>query len=322
MRGGTASDSTPHCNTGCTFRKSLEIKGKEKKDNCDLSWSWDWYQATLGQEVEPLQALRWAEPLGDCNKTNALHGYQNRYDYGVAAVLSGGASGKHGVHIQVNGGDVCGSLVDSLREKFPDHRPSRVDVCIDFQGADAWDALKDLVMQAADMFGQPTGTAGDWFGQKRGRTLYVNPRRKGKEAPAYSARLYEKGHQLRELGINPDAPLDWVRLEFEIHPPKHTRHLVASMTPDQVARASRWMRWICEMLGTVHAERVRLSTRRKRPPVVDAIETMFRQYTGTITELKRDVWMTREEWQNACMDLWDRETFQGISSEILREWYF
>ena len=42
--------------------------------------------------------------------------------------------------------------------------------------------------------------------QEKEVELYLNPREKGKEAPTYSARLYEKGHQMRSIAIL-DAPL-------------------------------------------------------------------------------------------------------------------
>lgn len=178
------------------------------------------------------------------------------------------------------------------------------------------------MIDVSEQFEVKTATAGDWLSGKRGRTLYLNPREKGKEAPTYSARLYEKGHQMRSIKHILDAPLDWVRLEFEVHPPKHTRHLLASMTPDQIARSSKWMRAVCDALGSVQADRVRLSTRRIKPPVIDSLENMFRQYCGPIKEVKRDLWMEKEEWMQACSDVWDREAFGGLPSDIRRNWYF
>lgn len=320
QRGGSVC--TPPCNTGCTFHNIPEKQEPGKKDSSPLSFRFDWYQATLEPDVEPVQVLRWAEFIGDCRMTRPLHGYDRRYDYGVAAVYSGGKSGSFGSHVQINGGDFCPRLVDSLREKFPSHRVSRVDVCLDFQGPNAWEYLSELLILTAEKFGVPTGTAGDWLGKVRGRTLYVNPRRKGKEAPTYSARLYEKGIQMRDQGGMPSAPLDWVRLEFEIHPPKHTRHLVALMTPDQLAHSSRWMRFVCDALGTLDVERVCLSTRRERPEVVDAVENMFAQYQGVICELKRDVWMSKDEWMEACGEIWDKEEFRGLPPSVIRSWYF
>jgi len=193
---------------------------------------------------------------------------------------------------------------------------------VDFRGPDAWDVLKNIVIKAAKKHGVRTSTSGDWLEGKRGRTLYVNAREKGKEAPTYSARLYEKGFQMRALKHNPDAPLDWVRLEFEIHPPKHTRHVVASMSPDQLARSSKWMRSICDALSSSKVERVKLSTKRIKPPVVQAVETMFRQYSGTVKEAKRDAWVSREEWMQACADLWDREAFGGLPASVRSSYIF
>ena len=310
---------TPHSNTGCTFHNPPELLPPHKNP---LSFSFDWYQATLDKEVEPLTALQWGHFIGDSVPGRPKNGYEFAHDYGQASISYGGETGKHGVHIKITGGDACSDLVAYLRESFPQHRPSRIDVCLDFRGPTAWDDLKKIVVDAAAQFKVKTATSGDWLEGKRGRTLYVNPREKGKEAPTFSARLYEKGHQMRAIKHIPDAPLDWVRLEFEVHPPKHTRHLLASMTPDQVARSSRWMRAICDALGSVDVERVKISTRRIKPPVIDSVEHMFKQYVGPIKEVKRDSWMTKEEWMKACSDIWEREAFGGLPADIRRNWYF
>ena len=310
---------TPHSNTGCTFHNPPELLPTQETNS---SFSFDWYQATLSTSVDPQTALRWGQFIGESMLGRPKNGYEYSWDYGQANISYGGQTGKYGVHVKIQGGDACPDLVAYVRESFPEHKVSRVDVCMDFRGPTAWEDLKKILLKVARKFGVETRVGGDWLSGKKGRTLYLNPREKGKEAKTYMCRLYEKGHQMRAVKHIPDAPLDWVRLEFEVHPPKHTRHLVASMTPDQVARSSRWMRAICDALGAVPADRVRLSTRRIKPPVIDSLENMFRQYCGPIKEVKRDAWMEKEEWMQACSDVWDREAFGGLPADIRRNWYF
>lgn len=100
------------------------------------------------------------------------------HDYGQASISYGGATGEFGVNIKLTGGDACQDLVDYLRRSFPVHRPSRIDVCADFQGPTAWEDLKDLLIQTANHYDVPLSTFGDWVNGKNGRTLYVNPRKR------------------------------------------------------------------------------------------------------------------------------------------------
>lgn len=313
------SENTPYSNTGCTLRNTPKLLTPPETPLC---FRFDWYQVTLDKEVEPLTALQWGQFIGESVPGCPKNGYAVAHDYGQASISYGGATGEFGVNIKLTGGDACQDLVDYLRRSFPVHRPSRIDVCADFQGPTAWEDLKDLLIQTANHYDVPLSTFGDWVNGKNGRTLYVNPRKKGKQAPTYSARLYEKGHQMRAMGQVPDAPLDWVRLEFEIHPPKHTRHHAATMTPEELARSSRWMREICDRLGSVTADRVNLSTRRLKPSVIDSVECMFRQYSGPIREVKRDMWMTKEDWMQVCEEIWEKEGFNGLPAHVRRNWYF
>jgi len=319
VSGVDSPENTPPGNHGVYISQPPQITTPSSHP---LSFRFDWYQATLDKEVEPLTALRWGQFLGDSVPGHPRNGYAVNHDFGQAALLYGGSTGEHGVHVEIRGGDVCPELVEYLRLSFPTHRPTRVDVCLDFQDASAWDQLLEIVTAAALKFDVRVDDHGDWLRGKNGRTRYLNKKLPGKDAPTFSARLYEKGHEQRSKKVNPDAPLDWVRLEIEIHPPKHNRRAIASMTPDELARSSRWTRFICDALGTVSARRVRISSRRKKPPVLDSVEHMFRQYRGPLVSSKRDGWMTREEYMQACGDLWDREAFGGLPSSVRASYIF
>lgn len=304
-----------------TFYNMWDTNTLNPQDNTSFknppSFRFDWYQATLNPEVEPLAALRWAQFLGESKPLRGMHGYEKGHDFGQVKIMFGGHSGKYGVHVIIHGGDACADVVQSFRTAFPDHRPSRVDVCMDFQSPHAWDKLSRLGMKAAGRHSIMTNTMGDWLQAKRGRTLYI-----GANQGVFKARIYEKGHEMRSKGKMPDAPLDWVRLEFQIKPPRHSRHDAATLTPDQFARASHWMAFICNNLQTADAQVVKLNTRRKTPEVVDSFEYMAAQYCRVIAEIRRDEWMTEEQFKQVMLDLWRTGDFKGLPEEILRNWYF
>jgi hypothetical protein len=314
----------PPSNTGCT---SIPSNQDNKTFLIKQFFTFDWYQATLEQEVEPVQALRWGQFLGDSVPVKPRNSYEYCHDFSQAMVFHGGESGKFGIHVKISGGDACPAIVESFRAEFPSHRPSRVDVFVDFRGEKAYNEIRSILKSASRKFeipsqeiANPLTPDGSW--PERGRTLYVNPRQKGKEAPVYMCRLYEKGHQMRALKHIPDAPLDWVRLEFEMHPPKHTRHQLADMSPDDVAHSSRWWRYVVKRLGTISAQRVMMSTRRIKPEVVSSLENMCAQYSGVIAEAKRDQWMNKDEYMQAMEDLWNRECFGGLPASIRRNYIF
>ena len=287
----------------------------EKEEN--NSFRFDWYQATLNPEVEPLQALRWAQFLGESKPMKAMHGYDKAHDFGQIKILYGGHSGKYGVHVIIHGGDACHPLVDSFRAAFPDHRPSRMDVCMDFRASNAWSAVSQVGRRSASKFDIQTTTQGDWLEAKRGRTLYIGGRKS-----IFRARIYEKGHEMRAKGKMPEAPLDWVRLEFQVRPPRHNRHLAATLTADQVARSGQWTTFICNSLGTIRVPVVKMNTRRPQPVVVDSFETMAAQYVRVIAEIRRDEWMNYDQYIQVMKELWENGEFKGLPEEVRREWYF
>lgn len=285
--------------------------------NLPVTFRFDWYQATLNPEVEPVQVLRWASFFGESKPMKGMHGYDRAHDFGQFKIMYGGHSGKYGVHIIIHGGDACQDVVDAFKGAFPDHRPSRIDVCADFRSSDAWDKLSALGQKSARKHDIMMTTQGDWLDGKRGRTLYI-----GGKSGVFRARIYEKGHEMRSKGKSPDAPLDWVRVEFQIKPPRHTRHTASTLTPDQLARSGRWPRFIFDNLKTTRVPTVRLNTRRKTPEPVESFEYMAAQYCRVIAEIKRDQWMDKEQFQRIMSDIWEKGDFNGLPADVYRSYYF
>ena len=82
----------------------------------------------------------------------AFHGYDECMDFGQLKILYGGMNGPHGVHVIIHGGDARQAIVEAFREAFPDHYPTRIDVCFDFQGDKAYDKLYGLALKTKRKF--------------------------------------------------------------------------------------------------------------------------------------------------------------------------
>ena len=305
---------TPYCNTG--YETPLTQETPRKRSSL-LSFRFDWYQATLPQEVEPQEVLRWASCLGTPTPSKPMHGYDTVHDFGQIKVLYGGHSGQFGVHVVIHGGDSCQDIVQYFRKTYPEHRPSRIDVCLDFQGPGSWDDLYQIAKLAAGRFGVKTRLYGDFINAESGRTIYL-----GTGNSTHKVRVYEKGHEQRAKKANPEAPLDWVRSEIQVRPTGHSRASAASMTPDQVARSTKWTAFFCDALGSVSAPSVSLTTRKKQPPAVDSFEHMCAQYAGTLFKLNREAWISKEDVLALVSDMYDMGTFNGLPQHVIRNWYF
>ena len=139
----------PPCNTG---RQKPPNPHKTHTNPRDFIFPrFDWYSATIQKEVEPRRVLRWAQLLRS-NPMKAFHGYDECMDFGQLKILYGGMNGPHGVHVIIHGGDACQAIVGGLREAFPEHYPTRIDVCFDFQGDKAYDKLYGLALKTKRKF--------------------------------------------------------------------------------------------------------------------------------------------------------------------------
>ena len=196
-------------------------------------------------------------------------------------------NGPHGVHVIIHGGDACQAIVEAFREAFPEHYPTRIDVCFDFQGDKAYDKLYGLALKTKRKFDiQCEKWAIDR--QKRGRSFKL-----GGKKSTYQAIIYEKGHEQRQKNVNPDAPLDWVRVEFRIHPTKESKVTASKLQPEQIARSGRWTDYLCDLLGATSVPRVKLDTRNKKPRCVESAENMYRQYQRKLAETVKDKYVPR-----------------------------
>lgn len=250
-RPGRQRGSAGGVGTVCEHPDPLPLTGGSETPTPPLPLThgdprWDWYQATIDRDgldvTDHLQAV-----LG-CSahlEAKGQLGYSHqvrlaRGDRPMAVVFAGGQSG---TMVRSSGAEAH-EVGGVLRAIFPDHRVSRVDVAIDFDGGSAaWDAaaavLEDLALSSnidASLIRDPV--------RDRGRTLYL-----GSPKSEVRGRLYEKG-----LKDAPETHPGWVRWETQVRPQhKAQKALTATLTPRQAAGYARWSREALMALFGLHS---------------------------------------------------------------------
>lgn len=215
-------------------------------------------------------------------------GYKRAISFGdLAFLMHEPTAGTYGCHLLVGGGDTCQPIVEELRTVLPDHKVSRVDVAVDFDYEGAFKDLEGIGLSVA-LNHKPkplkTPVAGDHY-QGTSRTTYF-----GSRTSTHFARVYEKGCQQRELGLNPEASLNWCRFEIEVKPTKkgEARKQAAKLSPDQLAHSCAWTSQIASALGSTCGEGVRLTTQRMISEFQSSIFHMAKQYGPTIRRAIQD----------------------------------
>lgn len=177
-------------------------------------------------------------------------------------------------------GNTAGMLADILRmEGFPvKHHVSRCDIAFDTREI-KFDDLYEYLKTFAKRKGLSTSYYGD-FDRKKGRTYYV-----GSSKSACYLRVYEKGFEQRSKGWK-DAPLDWVRIEFQMRPDKAIRERVSSMLPEEVVNISRWATELMGLFG-VGGEHM--------PHRVESDDSIEARFASLIRSRKSSFWLEVQE---------------------------
>ena len=202
----------------------------------------DWYQATVHGLTEVVltavnNALLNVFDLSDFAPSTPLNGYTHgavirRGDTVFASIFWGGNRG-----VNVKGtGENAPQISKALRSLPYRHRVTRVDSCVDWVESGLFDRLASSLIAFALEHDIKINQQGDWE-RGQARTLYLG-------APSSTVRLvlYEKGY---ESG----GDSDWVRLEARVRPRGDHGYLVATWSPDDVFRASRWLVGALECIG-------------------------------------------------------------------------
>lgn len=238
----------------------------------------DWYAATLeefrgGDFVATVLA---AAAGGSLSRVRGRYGYAlalavERDGHELALVLYGAAAGAD-VHVEIPGAG-CDALVAVLRERWPVHGVSRVDVAMDFEGD--FEELDAAVLGAVGhrvSHQLITGSDG-------GATRYL-----GAPSSDCRVRVYRKTEQLRALyGPSVDVPEGILRVEAQIRPGVRAKGRFASLTPAEAMSYRALSRDVAAVALPGAVTRWQGETVHKRPTSWERVlEAVSRQYGPSV----------------------------------------
>jgi hypothetical protein len=217
---------------------------------------------------------------------------------GREAAWIGFDSGNGIVYVEGKG-ETTPELVASVRRNFPEHTAPRLDVCEDYNGPGAFEALQASI-RAAALSGRGRGSVPDlgftafpddpvkgrtWGNLKRGGVAYL--------------RVYEAGKMPERAHWGADA----VRVEGEFRPHSAAeKRAAASMSPLEVWGLSPWTRRVAESLTGVEV------------PRFEAPASVYTQ-SKTLLYLARTY---RRFWTDQLADLGDWECIGREMAEVWR----
>lgn len=211
----------------------------------------DWYQASI-PEVPPeaiMEVLSKLEFYGDWEKIRPMKNYDAAAAFVVGSetrfkINYGGQNEEYGANV-IASGPCAQVLADTVRDRFPSHRVSRLDSCEDYYHCDAYDYLRKVALKIGKTHRvqcreivKPLSDSDD------GRTLYL-----GSQTSAVSMRIYEKGKQLQ-------SDPEWVRAELQIRPQKEQKSLIAHLNSTEVWGLAKWSHDMAVQLGKKDLQRV------------------------------------------------------------------
>lgn len=246
------------------------------------NWRFDWYEFTLPPDILAADVIKFMEyEAGESGQIGrASNGYENCIEWlPFVRLMWGGYSGEYGCHVQILGGIECWLFANEFRKKWPEHRVSRADVCIDFIEPGGFDRAALMCSSICKRMGIQTRVHGDWVDAKRGRTLYC-----GSPKSSHMVRLYEKGYELRQKNMIPDADLDWFRLEIQVRPQKNAKSDAAFLTASEISLSSKWTKAISKAFGCF-GDGLSLSTRRTDSKIVNSVAHMLNQYSKCLHDI-------------------------------------
>lgn len=212
----------------------------------------DYYQASVkgadyGLIMRELSNVKYFD---DWKESKAGKGYRYAAQLQNAGVVCatlqwGGSNEEHGPNVTGSGQNAV-MVSDVLRAKFPVHRVSRVDACIDYYHSDAYKYLRKAAIKVAltrkiecREIIKPVEASDD------GCTIYL-----GAPSSIFTSRIYEKGKQL-------GGDSSWVRLEGQLRPAKNLKDIAARLSPTDVWGCAKWAIDLRTACGAVGLKRVK-----------------------------------------------------------------
>ncbi len=250
----------------------------------------DWYQATVRDEVPALQAcLSELAPAGAWEHLAKVpHGYAfgDRLVDGDGAVCTVWWGGCHPYPHAVISGEKAHDGAQLLRTHLPEHTVSRADVCIDYAEPGAYDRLQGLAVGVAKERRIKVGTAGDHLVTMEGRTLYL-----GATTSHTRLRLYDKAAELRvQYGRDPvrlaQVPPELARLECQVRPQTpQAKMLAARVDPVTLMGSASWMRELMRQVAGLELHPFEAGKVWRQADDDRAYAALLAQYGGLLSRM-------------------------------------
>ncbi len=248
----------------------------------------DWYQATVPASVEALTATLdrgygaravAVDPEVPIRPFKQARKWVDADGFTLVSMYWDGCNPLP--HVRATGPEAV-DLGCILRSEFPEHRPSRIDVCVDLQApqllSSIFPTLAKLSRDYRLRFDRQGPALEDDRGD-RGTTFYL-----GSPASPLRVRVYEKGlEQFEKSGRDRSLLLfrDWVRIEMQWRPARQAKSKAAILEPAEMWGASAWTRDLAAACLGLDARKVDAS--RFRVSDADrAMRAMVRQYGPTL----------------------------------------
>lgn len=254
----------------------------------------DWYQCSLSVEPQDVVSaaenwfreesnmcvqIRAASPQRPYKSAVELYTQYPSHEVSFCTVHYGGTNSRMMFR---STSDRAAKGSQFIRECFPDHQASRVDVAMDFDEGPEWfSVMADWLIDYANNSNPKMSLdfRGDWANGKNGRTLYVGSRKS-----AVYIRLYEKGVKEIQEG-NVAASPDWVRFEAEIKPEKKPGKIMLSkMTPVECFGCSGILQAFADMVGGAKVSPVKITKVHRMKDHDRALAHLAFQYGDILLE--------------------------------------
>lgn len=212
----------------------------------------DYYSATVRHPLKTVAdclaaEFEWAE--ADEVRPSARYDRAIQFNYADERVCKlEGQDATQSVLITASGHHTP-KMVGYLRNGWPDHSVSRMDVCQDYTGEGVFESMDSTLVRLALDTGIRLDQAGDWHRQN-GRTRYV-----GAPKSPTRVRLYEKGWQMLEEAkrglreLPDDFDITRTRLEVQVRPQSRDKAKCASYTAAEVMAYAPWTRQAYALLS-------------------------------------------------------------------------
>lgn len=263
-----------------------------------MTGRFDWYQATVQADVGALLgvmegAVSEGRPTWQ-GMSKAPHGYAygRRLSDDAGQVCMVWWGGTHTNPHVVGSGDSAHRVAEVLRTEYPHgaHRVTRVDSCIDYAEAGAYERLEGIALGVARERKIRVNTAGDHLVTKEGRTVYL-----GAPTSHTRLRLYEKADELRaKFKHQPDklaaVPEHLARLECQVRPQTHASKMAAAQcSPIELMGSSAWMRELMHLVAGLELEPFQAGRPWRQADDDRAYAALLAQYGGLLQRMRVDL---------------------------------